>query len=124
MTNDQRDPGAPPAGTRTTSWRRLMAIVLVAIVLMLLVKAFVVQVYRIPSASMEDTLLTGDRVLVMTTAPDDGTIRQSQVVGRAFLIMWPFSQFGNLPIPGTFQQPALGLAHQDSGATAWLRRCS
>ena len=35
-----------------------------AIVLMLLIKAFVVQVYRIPSSSMEDTLLTGDRVLV------------------------------------------------------------
>ena len=41
-----------------------MAIVLTAIVLMLLIKAFVVQVYRIPSSSMEDTLLTGDRVLV------------------------------------------------------------
>jgi signal peptidase I len=41
-----------------------MAIVLAAIVLMLVVKAFVVQVYRIPSSSMEDTLLTGDRVLV------------------------------------------------------------
>jgi Signal peptidase, peptidase S26 len=41
-----------------------MMIVLTAIVLMLLIKAFVVQVYRIPSASMEDTLLTGDRVLV------------------------------------------------------------
>jgi len=41
-----------------------MVIVLAAIVLMLLVKAFVVQFYRIPSASMEDALLTGDRVLV------------------------------------------------------------
>ena len=77
MTNDQRDPGAPPdeaqasaaeenatGRKRRGSWRRLMIIVLAAIVLMLLVKAFVVQVYRIPSASMEDTLLTGDRVLV------------------------------------------------------------
>jgi signal peptidase I len=41
-----------------------MMVVLAAIVLMLLTKAFVVQVYRIPSSSMEDTLLTGDRVLV------------------------------------------------------------
>jgi signal peptidase I len=41
-----------------------MMIVLAAIVLMLLIKAFIVQVYRIPSSSMEDTLLTGDRVLV------------------------------------------------------------
>src|SRR5690242_8968792 len=75
MTDDQRDlarpldePEAPmrsPAGgKRKSSWRQLMTIVVAAIVLMLLVKAFVVQVYRIPSASMEDTLLTGDRVLV------------------------------------------------------------
>jgi signal peptidase I len=259
MTNDQRDPGAPPdkhqapgpeespapgestgAGTRKRSWRRLMAIVLAAIVLMLLVKAFVVQVYRIPSASMEDSLLTGDRVLVskvvyhfrgigrgdivvfsgrgswgsmsgapdpapprnpflrvlddvlsdagiystqtyyikrviglpgdhvacctnsgkmtvngiplneksylfpgeapsvphfsiivppgrlwvmgdnraisddsrghMTSAPDDGTVPESEVVGRAFLIMWPFSQFGDLPIPGPFAPAGLGAA--------------
>jgi signal peptidase I len=41
-----------------------MMVVVAAIVLMLLIKAFVVQVYRIPSSSMEDTLLTGDRVLV------------------------------------------------------------
>ena len=41
-----------------------MTIVVAAIILMLLIKAFVVQVYRIPSSSMEDTLLTGDRVLV------------------------------------------------------------
>jgi signal peptidase I len=47
----------------------------------------------------------------MTSAPDDGTIPESQVVGRAFLIMWPLPQFGDLPIPGTFQRPALGLAH-------------
>jgi signal peptidase I len=216
-----------------------MVIVLAAIVLMLLVKAFVVQVYRIPSASMENTLLTGDRVLVnklvyhvrdigrgdivvfsgqgswgsstgapdpappgnpllrfvddvladagiysaqtyyikrviglpgdhvacctdgrvtvngipvdeksylfpgaspsalrfsvtvppgrlwvmgdnraisddsrghMTRAPQDGTVPENQVVGRAFLIIWPFSQFGDLPIPATFQQAALGAA--------------
>jgi signal peptidase I len=52
------------AGRRKKSWRQLMIVVVVAIVLMLLIKAFVVQVYRIPSSSMEDTLLTGDRVLV------------------------------------------------------------
>jgi signal peptidase I len=44
--------------------RELLTIVLAAAVLTLLVKAFVVQVYRIPSASMENTLQIGDRVLV------------------------------------------------------------
>jgi signal peptidase I len=224
-------------GKRKKSWRQLMMIVVAAIVLMLLLKAFVVQVYRIPSSSMEDTLLTGDRVLVnklvyhvrdigrgdivvfsgqgswgSTTGapdpdppgnpvlravddvladigvyttqtyyikrviglpgdhvtcctdgrvtvngipldetsylfpdarpsnqlfsvvvprgrlwvmgdnraisddsrghmfsgfPDAGTVPENEVAGRAFLIIWPPSQFGDLPIPATFQQAAL-----------------
>lgn len=240
MTDVQRDL-APPLDKkqRRRSWRRLMAIVLGAIVLMLLIKAFVVQVYRIPSASMEDTLLTGDRVLVnklvyhsrgisrgdivvfsgrgswgsitgapdpappgnpvlrfvddvladagiystqtyyikrvialpgdhvacctrgqvtvngvpldersylfpgaspsaltfsvtvpagrlwvmgdnraisddsrghMTSAPADGTIPENQVIGRAFLVIWPFSQVGDLPIPAPFRRVAMGTA--------------
>jgi signal peptidase I len=58
------DSDPQPAGRRKKSWRQLMMVVVAAIVVMLLIKAFVVQVYRIPSSSMEDTLLTGDRVLV------------------------------------------------------------
>ena len=224
-------------GKRKKSWRQLMTIVVAAIILMLLIKAFVVQVYRIPSASMEDTLLTGDRVLVnklvyhfrgidrgdivvfsgegswgsITGAPDpdppgnpllralddvltdigiystqtyyikrviglpgdhvtcctdgrvtvngvpldersylfpgarpsaqqfsitvppgrlwvmgdnraisddsrghmfsgfpdQGTVPENEVAGRAFLVIWPLSQVGDLPIPATFQQAAL-----------------
>jgi signal peptidase I len=45
-------------------WRELLTIVVAAATLTLVVKGFVVQVYRIPSASMENTLLIGDRVLV------------------------------------------------------------
>ena len=45
-------------------WRELLTIVVAAAVLTLLVKAFVVQVYKIPSASMENTLQINDRVLV------------------------------------------------------------
>jgi len=59
----------------------------------------------------DDRAISDDSRGHMTSAPDDGTIPESQVVGRAFLVMWPFSQIGDLPIPGTFQQPALGLAH-------------
>src|SRR6266705_469451 len=44
--------------------RELLTIVIAAAILTLLVKAFIIQVYRIPSASMENTLEVGDRVLV------------------------------------------------------------
>ena len=45
-------------------WRDLTVIVLAALVLTILLKAFVVQVFSIPSGSMENTLLPGDRILV------------------------------------------------------------
>jgi signal peptidase I len=88
VTDDQEDPG-PLASARTSAepaagsgapepdrgaraarakkksfGRELLTIVVAAAVLTLLVKAFVIQVYRIPSASMENTLQIGDRVLV------------------------------------------------------------
>jgi len=239
--------GERAPGPRTKSWRRLMLVVVAAIVLMLLTKAFVVQVYRIPSASMEDTLITGDRVLVnklvyhvrgiargdivvfsgqgswgtTTGAPDPappgnplvramygvladvgvystqtyyikrviglpgdhvvccvngkvtvngipldetsylfpgaspsvqsfdvivppgrlwvmgdnraisddsrghmsgfpamGTVPENEVAGRAFLIIWPLSQLGDLPIPATFQQAALHAGTAAAAGTA------
>jgi signal peptidase I len=44
----------------------------------------------------------------MTSAPENGTIPANQVVGRAFLIIWPFSQAGDLPIPATFHGVGTG----------------
>ena len=88
MTDDQEDPGTlasapasdeaaagsgalePGKGARAAKakkksfGRELLTIVVAAAILTLLVKAFVIQVYRIPSASMENTLQIGDRVLV------------------------------------------------------------
>jgi signal peptidase I len=234
---DKAGPGqqsASPEGKKPKKfWRELIVIVVAAAILTLLVKAFVVQVYRIPSASMEDTLLIGDRVLVnklvyhfrgidrgdiivfsgqgswgpdapppsgnlvvrvfddvlsgiglhsgqtfyikrviglpgdhvacctngkvtvngvalnetsylfpgaqpssspfdvtvpagrlwvmgdnrddssdsrshkLEGFPGQGTIPENEVVGRAFLVMWPPSQFNDLPIPDTFKQAAL-----------------
>src|ERR1700744_381283 len=45
-------------------WYDLLVIVVAALVLTILLKAFVVQVFSIPSGSMENTLLPGDRILV------------------------------------------------------------
>ncbi len=243
-------------------WRDLTVIVLAALVLTILLKAFVVQVFSIPSGSMENTLLPGDRILVnklvyrfrpiergdivvfsgsgswdpvtpppsnpflrlwgdatnlvgiagpgtdyvkrvigvpgdhvvccnakgqvtvngvalseksyiypgavpsamrfnrivppgrlwvmgdnredsddsryRQSDPGGGTIPESAVVGRAFLIIWPLSRFGDLPIPNTFQQAGLrtaaavatappaavggGVAALSAGVLVWRRR--
>jgi signal peptidase I len=44
------------------------------------------------------------------TAPGKGTIPESAVVGRAFLIIWPLSRVSDLPIPDTFKQAGLSAA--------------
>jgi len=36
-----------------------------------------------------------------------GAVPENEVVGRAFLVIWPPSQFRDLPIPSTFSQSAL-----------------
>lgn len=232
---------APARKRRRPLWQELAVLIVAACVLTLVIKAFVVQVFRIPSGSMEDTLQVGDRVLVnkfiyhfrgiargdivvfsgqgswgpsdapasgnpvvrvwddglgaigldqsstdyvkrviglpgdhvacctdghvtvngvalsessyiypgdapSTTPfsvvvpagrlwvmgdhrsdsadsrfhmqePGEGTIPESEVVGRAFFIMWPLSQFRDLPIPSTFQQAALKAAAGASGAS-------
>jgi signal peptidase I len=43
--------------------------------------------------------------------PGGGTIPVSAVIGRAFVIIWPPSRWSILPIPATFQQPALSNSH-------------
>jgi signal peptidase I len=61
---DEDAPAAKKKKKKKSFGRELLTIVVAAAVLTLLVKAFVIQVYRIPSASMENTLEVGDRVLV------------------------------------------------------------
>jgi signal peptidase I len=42
--------------------------------------------------------------------PGGGTVPESAVLGRAFVIIWPPSRWRFLPIPGTFEQSALSRA--------------
>ncbi len=39
--------------------------------------------------------------------PGGGFVPTDRVIGRAFLVVWPMSHVGLLPIPDTFDQPAL-----------------
>jgi signal peptidase I len=45
-------------------WRELPILILVALVVAVLIKTFLVQAFYIPSGSMEETLMVGDRVMV------------------------------------------------------------
>ncbi|WP_067482367.1 signal peptidase I [Actinomadura hibisca] len=49
--------------------------------------------------------------------PGGGTIPINRVIGRAFVIVWPPSRVGTLPIPGTFKQPTLKAAMATTPAT-------
>jgi len=87
---------------------------------------------------MGDNRADSDDSRYRTSAPGGGTIPESAVVGRAFLIIWPLSRFTDLPIPNTFQQAGLrsaaaiaaappaavggGVATLAAGPLAWRRR--
>ncbi len=61
-------------------WRDLLVIVVAALALVILLKAFVVQVFSIPSGSMENTLLVGDRILVSKVVYDFRPIARGDIV--------------------------------------------
>jgi signal peptidase I len=59
---------------------------------------------------MGDHRLISDDARDHLGSPGGGTIPQSAVVGRAFVIIWPPGRWRFLPIPATFQQPKLNAA--------------
>ena len=65
--NDTQDAEPGKGGKKASTGRTILEYVVLAVVAIavaLLIQAFLVKPYRIPSESMEDTLLIGDRVLV------------------------------------------------------------
>lgn len=54
----------PPLGKRKSPLRELLETVALALVIALVVRTFMVEVYRVEGSSMEQTLFNGERVLV------------------------------------------------------------
>jgi signal peptidase I len=65
---------------RRSFWRELPVLIVIAFVVALLIKTFVLQAFYIPSASMEPTLAVGDRVLVEKVSYRFGSAGRGDVI--------------------------------------------
>ena len=66
--DESPEPAAKPK-KKGSFWKELPLLLVIAIVLALLIKTFLVQAFSIPSESMENTIKVGDRVLVDKFTP-------------------------------------------------------
>ena len=69
-------------------WKELPVLVVVALVLALIIKTFVIQAFYIPSESMENTLLKNDRVLVNKIVYHTRDIERGDVVVFSGVDSW------------------------------------
>jgi signal peptidase I len=103
-----RQAAAAPRARGGKTWRQLLIVVLTAVILMLVVKAYVVQVYRIPSGSMENTLLPGDRVGV------NKLVYHVRGIGRGDVVVFSgqgsWGTTAGAPEPGVPGNPVLRVA--------------
>ncbi|MDQ6876050.1 MAG: signal peptidase I [Actinomycetota bacterium] len=90
--NDRRDAAGPPGASGAAGpsrrrrrkpmpfWQELPVLILIAIVLALLIKTFLVQAFYIPSESMQNTLQVRDRVLVNKLVFDFRSPHRGEVI--------------------------------------------
>lgn len=102
------------------TWLRETAIILLsAVALSWLIKTFLVQAFFIPSASMEDTLQIGDRVLVTKLAPGPLSVNRGDVVVFKDPGGWlpPVPESDKGPVRNAIDETLtfIGLLPQDSG---------
>jgi signal peptidase I len=67
---------------------------------------------------MGDNRLYSDDSRLHQDDPGGGTVPESAVIGRAFVIIWPLSHWRILPIPATFSQPGLSALSALGGPAA------
>ncbi len=77
-----------PKKKQGSFWKELPVLIVVAVVLALVIKAFAVQAFYIPSGSMENTLQVGDRVLVNKIVYHTRDIARGDVVVFNGLDSW------------------------------------
>ena len=103
--------------------RDLLLMVAIASVLALFIKGFAIQAFRIPSGSMEDTLLVGDRVLV------NKLVYHLRGIHRGDIVVFNGSDSWGPPVPASSGDPAIRLYHDalravglESSGTDYIKR--
>ena len=77
---DEQEPQQQATPRKSTFWRELPILLGVAIVVAILVRAFVLQTFWIPSESMQHTLNINDRVLVNKLVYDFREPRRGEII--------------------------------------------
>lgn len=98
---DDAEPRAEPARKPRSFLVELPVLIVVALIIALLIKSFVVQAFFIPTGSMEDTLDVGDKVLVNKLVYHFRSIEPGDIVVFNGAGTWD---------PGPAAQPASGNA--------------
>jgi signal peptidase I len=99
-----------------------VVLVVVALAVALVVKTYVVQPFKIPSQSMENTLLVNDRVLVNKLVGHISAVHRGDIVVFDGTGNWdpPAAAAGGLP--GRVYRDFLGLFGHDGGQTDYIKR--
>jgi signal peptidase I len=120
------DADSPKADQKAPAWRELPFLIIIALVLALLIKTFLVQAFYIPSASMENTLQGGnpqctgcgaspghpfDRVLVNKLVYDFRSPRRGEIVVFKGTARW-----GDEDLPTSAGNPVSRLLHKVGSA--------
>ena len=89
---------------RRSLWKEIPVLVVIALVLALLIKTFLVQAFSIPSDSMQNTLQRGDRVLVDKLTPWFGSTPER---GEVVVFHDPGGWLTSADTPPTTSNPVL-----------------
>jgi signal peptidase I len=108
---------------RPGSWgTELVVLVGAALILALVVKTYIVQPFRIPTQSMEDTLLVGDKVLVNKLVGHLSEIHRGDIVVFDGAGSWdPPAPVSSDPLVRIYRN-FLGLFGDSSGQTDYIKR--
>ena len=117
------DSEAPPARGRRRSWlTEFVVLVVVALAVALTVKTYVVQPFKIPSQSMENTLLVNDRVLVNKLVGHVSEIHRGDIVVFNGAGSWkPPVETDSDPLARIYRD-FLSLFGDASGQTDYIKR--